>query len=138
MKLVLGLAERNVAASILTSKKQGDLGTARMMRAVRKSLQLMDLADDIQKMVDDAKELGTNPPDWDDLLRMNEEQEFEISKETAEWLRTELMNKDWSMFEVRGENNKVEKINAPVPPGQMEAVANLADILESALNRDQS
>ncbi len=144
VKIGLTLGQRLVVSNALGRIAKGDLGSARSVRDLRRSLQLRDADKRIKEIQDEREQKGREqwekehqeePPQgmlfgqlsWDDLLDLGEEGEFEIDHNHLAFLRTQLGEIDWAK----------DAAGKPLPlhPAQLELVADLADRVCNMLDK---
>jgi len=121
--ITLGLAERVLIARLLDSGSSGEPGVARTVRALRQDLQIRAAAQQA------AEEFGDRT--WDDLLDAGPAKEYTTDETHLLWLRDSLQRHGDKWSKVRAADGK--EVEVPIPAGQLEAIANLADALSAAL-----
>lgn len=138
LKLIkLGLAEQQIISRVLNNGIKADIGTARIVRSIRRDLKLRDASRDVDEMTQaaikaaKAGDQDARLPSWDDLL--DEEQHEHTIDDThlrslQEWITT------YDFAKQRGEDGKETTIS--VPPAMLEAAANTADAIADALAKD--
>ena len=151
----LTLASRSLITRILGQTRSVTMSTARTGREIRKRLDLREseklinvmekvhekefMAELIehQKKVGEKTLLDTDiPPEqtnvsWDELMATDAKR-FTIDDAYIVWLLDELKEKDWRKVYLHNPNGTVQMAEASVSVSQMEAIAELGDVLEKA------
>jgi len=151
----LTLASRSLITRILGQTRSVTMSTARVGREIRKRLDLREsekLINAMEKIheqaymaelieykekVDAKTILDTDvPPEqtnvsWDELMATDAKR-FTIDDAYITWLLDEIVEKDWRKVYVHNPNGTVQMSEASVSVSQMEAIAELGDVLEKA------
>lgn len=130
----LGLAERQIISLVLANGVKADIGTARIVRALRRDLRLREASRDVDEMNTEAMKAAkagdesARLPTWDDLLD-EEQAEYTADDTNLRSLQEWLTSFDFSRQ--RNEDGREKQIG--VAPALLEAAANAADAIADAL-----
>ena len=127
----LGLAERAITNTILAQNTAGDVTTARLVRTLRRGLELRTAETEVNEMVEAARG-GGRAVTYDDLMAVAADDApagYDVSTEALRWLQDRLGKSAFG----KGRDKDGNTIEVPIAADLLEAVANLADALGDAL-----
>lgn len=130
-KVTLGFAERNFALMVVGRQKSVTIPVARIIRSLRKDLALRAVEKELQAETEEAQKTGTNGPTWDELLDREEQAGFTTEESNLRQLQEWLTKDPW---EIKMADREGKEVLLPIAPGQIEALANLADAIQEALS----
>jgi hypothetical protein len=127
----LGLAERAITNTILAQNTAGDVTTARLVRTLRRGLDLRAAQTEIDELIEAAK-AGGRAVMYDDLMAVDAEdapKSYDVSSEALRWLQDRLGKATFG----KAKDKDGKDVEVPVAADMLEVFANLADALGDAL-----
>jgi len=133
--ITLTLASRHIVQILLSDVPKVDIAKARLIRDVRRRLELKDVQREINALDDEARQMGMRVS-WDTILSYEEEVEeaprqFTLDDAYIKFIQELMSARNWNESKVETQGG-MQTVQVSVHAAMAEAIADLADALADA------
>jgi len=136
-QLSLTFGERHVVNNLFGSLSKVDLATAKTVRRIRDRLELREVRKEVENLLEDYGGGLT----WDLIVDHEDEDEdgnreprtFTLDDSDIDFLLQSLREKNWNEMLLQDSSGQSHKVEVWIPPAQIDAIAGLAESLETAV-----
>lgn len=135
--ITLTLASRHIIQVLLSDVPSVDVAKARLIRDVRRRLDLKEVQREVNALDEEARQMGLRVS-WETILAYEEEvdespREYTLDDSYIKFVQELMSARNWNESKVETQGG-MQTIQVAVPAAMAEAIADLADALAEAKN----